>query len=1586
MDDGTPTLEVGFAIEPTYAELITAQEVMNSAEAKIVADAKNIERATSGMLKLGGATAGIQAFGGAATRELAATERSAARAEKAGEALSRQMERQIATFGMTRAAAAALVAEQNGLGELAERLRAQEAQLASMRDQAAAAALREADAAQRQAAAHADLAAKVRASHDAQEADALAAERMRMATDPLYAATVRLNAEIAESTRLYHAGATAPAEYARQQEVLAQRLSDVERRHSAVNQGLGTVGNTGKLASHHVQNLAFQFQDLSMQMAMAAQSSRPFSMAMMALFQQGTQINGVMSQAGIGMGGLLKQVLAMVAPFTGLAAAAGLFGAALWGVKQSAASDAEMQKFAGTLGLTKKEMEKLKDVGVTWGDTMGGVFDTLAERLGFTADGLKSWFGDAFKKIGEFGKFSVAILVGAFYAGITGIGRIVMNLPAMVAEGIVGAVNLGIAGIEKLVNLAIGAMNKVIEGVNGALGTSIPTIGTVALERMQNQFAGTTKGVVQGIMKDMHAGFDATMKFFDDSSAAATKRAENRLRKQAQDIKDDRTPKKNRPDRSAEALAREIAATEALIKGNYDLAAAYQVSDAAAFEAEIRAKATAEAIKKKADVEAYVAQQMRLAISQAAVDAGKAGAELRGQASAQRAVNDALAAGTISAEAAQTALRNEAQLRPLLIKYAAAEGAEKVKLGKAIEFLRIQQAAANAETNRGKVLADTAAGREKLEQLRLEAKLIGATNEERARAIALLQAEQYLKANPGASPAEAKAYAQTMADIAVQTEANATAQNNYNASLSYTRDLLGAIGDQAGVLSNVLSDAFGGFGDSIGGLLTTLTDYQTQQQAIADWRRDEMKKAGSDATRQAQIEVLAAKASQTAQMKATAQAISGVKSLFKEKSAAFKAISAIEKAYALWQAAETIASMVRDTTKTASHLANSAVRTTANTAEGGSKIFAELGPWAFPVVAAMVAVLAALGAKAGGGGGGGGPSIPTSDDLQAGAGTGSVLGDPKAKSESIARSLEIVANNTNKDLEYTNAMLQALRSIDTSISKLAGTVAKQILVNGGMFDTSKLKLGSSGSGGFLGIGAKSTTRTLWDQGINLASSSVADIIANGIDGFTYSVVQKVKKSSGFLGIGGGTKTSYETTKGALDGDIAAAIQEVVTSLRDGLLSAADVIGLQGAEAILNGFQVKLGQISFKGMTGEEIEDQLNAIFSKVGDDMAGAIFPTLTQMQKVGEGLFETFIRVAREYEVVDIALESIGRTFGAVGVSSVAARDALVQLFGGLDEFVEATSTFRDEFLSEAEQIAPIQAAVREELARLGMASIQTREQFKAAVLGLDLTTAAGRDMYAALLQVAPAFDKVLDYVEQANKAQIDTLQKTVDQFSKFAESLKKYRNTLFQTDAAQANAYAVLKAQFSATAALAATGDATALGGLESAGKAFLDAAKNNASSREQYLRDVALVAQGVDKGIFAAEETADYAQLQLDALKNATSILADINANTAATAAALGVASTQSSSTIQTPPTNSQLVDAAATSSSATAVPSGATSSGDSNALLIEQNETMIRQNARIVEALTKLERYWSRVDGDGLLVRTDADTPLNVVSDA
>lgn len=654
---------------------------------------------------------------------------------------------------------------------------------------------------------------------------------------------------------------------------------------------------------------------------------------------------------------------------------------------------------------------------------------------------------------------------------------------------------------------------------------------------------------------------------------------------------------------------------------------------------------------------------------------------------------------------------------------------------------REEYLAAVAAGSEGKILDDQ---QKRIAALRQEIELMMLAPAAAAERAAVLEAERLgLQANT-------QAYKDFLAAAAQQ------------AGLEKTRDGLKEIKDAMQEVKDMTFDidlegVFGNVSKALGGLLNVYEDFAKRQKSLALAMSEDNKNEAS--RKDAQRKSLRNEINLYGNLTASA------KGFFKEKSTGYKVMQAAETAFRAVEIAMSLKSMAIKAKETVVSIAN-----------GAAKMFSQLGIYAFPVVAAMIGVMVALGAS---GGNVSQPAIPDAEAMQAQQGTGSVLGDSTAKSDSINRSLEIMAANSNSDLEYSNKMLTSLRSIQNSMAELSNNVAKQISVSGGMFDTSNQRLGTSGSGGFLGIGKTSTTRELQDLGIDIVSTSIAEIIAGGISGSTYQVIEQVKKKSGFLGIGGGTKTTYQTTTGNLDQDVRNSITGVIASLRQGLIDGADVIGLDGAQAILDSFQVNIGRISLAGLSGSEIEEQLNAVFSKVGDEMAGALFPTLTEMQRIGEGLFETFARVAREYQVVDVTLASIGKEFGAVGVSSLAARSALVQMFESLDQFVEQTNFFRDNFLTEAERIAPVTQAVAAELERLGLASITTIDQFKAAVLGLDLTTSAGQETYAALLQLAPAFKMVADYQAEIAKLQIDGAETSVES-AKAALEIQKQRSSM--------------------------------------------------------------------------------------------------------------------------------------------------------------------------------------------------------------
>lgn len=1220
--------------------------------------------------------------------------------------------------------------------------------------------------------------------------------------------------------------------------------------------GIGVASSTAAVGRHHMTNLAFQVQDLGMQMAMAAQSSRPLSMGLMALFQQGTQIQGIGMQTGLSfrqlglemlrMVGIVKVTkdaeLASAAAYAASAAAAiksqadravaavaarqtqvaliqaelaaatsaeaqaaaeaklvaalralevaagrattanqalataqaeaaaaseasaaktvvsigrlgrilgvgaiaaGVLAAAFGSVKSAAeGSDEQLKHYISTLGLTRDEIKKLKDTHVTWGDVASATFQVLAERAGISMAQVKSVSSTVFTFIGDFAKHTVASIVAAFGALVALVGSAFTNLGKIVVNALGGAANTAIDIFEKMLNKIIGGINKVADFFGMKL------LDPVKFDRITEKLKLTNPLVDAG--HQFQQTYRDVISGFDKIGRAADALRDKRVKQQADEMIADRHAKKARKERE-DAATKELAMLDTQIRGQWRLVDAYLASDAAAMRAEARLKAEEKALQKKGDAEAFYAKELALAVAQRAVAGAKDINNLRAETAARKAVNDQVAAGVIPASEANGQLALEQRLRPLVAAATVAEGDEKQRLLELVKDLRAAQANLNAEIAREAALRQMAKNSDEVDKLRLEAQLLGASNRERAVRLAQLEAERFIRDNKIA-PDQQGGVVQSYVSAAIAAEDLREAQVAYNGELTATLDMLTLIGEQSQVLGQIMSDAFGPVGESIGGILTSLTAWQTKEQEIADWKARAVKEAGTNAAQLANIEAQAAKKSQVAQMQAIGGALAAAKTLFKEKSAGYKVMTAIEKAYAAFQAVQTAIAIARDIAHTASSIANSTARTTANTAEGGSKIFAQLGVWAFPVVAAMVAVLAALGAR-GGGGGSSSPSIPSAEDVQAAQGAGTVLGDSSAKSQSIANALELLAKNSTKGNDYSSEMVRSLRKIESGIGNLAAAVARSLQLSGGFFDAAGMNLGESGSSGFLGMFGSSKTRSLYDQGLQIDAATVGDIIANGISGLTYNVIETVKKSSGFFGIGGGTKTSYSTTTGGLDPEIARQFQLIIGDIQKSVVDAAKVLGFDVGEA-LSVFQVEIGKISFKDLKGDEITQALEAVFSKVADQMAGFAVFGLEQFQKAGEGLFETLERLAKDYLTIDTALQSIGLTFGSVGASSIAAREALIDLMGGLDEFVSQINYYYEHFLTTSEQQSFLQLQVNAAFQQMGLSVPATIDAFKALVNAQDLTTEAGQATFAALMAVAPAFYELETAAQQAAAA----------------------------------------------------------------------------------------------------------------------------------------------------------------------------------------------------------------------------------------
>jgi tape measure domain-containing protein len=554
-----------------------------------------------------------------------------------------------------------------------------------------------------------------------------------------------------------------------------------------------------------------------------------------------------------------------------------------------------------------------------------------------------------------------------------------------------------------------------------------------------------------------------------------------------------------------------------------------------------------------------------------------------------------------------------------------------------------------------------------------------------------------------------------------------------------------------------MESSFGRVGAAIGGMTTALTGYEHTQAAIAAQLVSAVKDSGGDQTKIQEANARAAASYAQAQVKAYGDMAGAAKGFFKENSTGYKVLEATEKAYRAVEMALAIEAMAKkiffketevtaNTALNATKLAGEATASAASTglaateasAWGITAVVKAIASLPFPLNlaagAATLAAVIAIGAKMMGGGS---SSVSLSQQRQESQGTGSVLGDSSAKSESLSRAIELAANNSSIELTHTAGMLASLKAIESSISGLGS-----LLVRGTDVTSLASSVSSTSSGGFFGgiissiFGGKTTVD---DTGIQINKSTVADISAGALNSQSYI---DTTKSGGWF-----SSDKHNTQTADLGAEVDAQFTKVIEGLADSVTTAAGLLGVGGDEFTkhLNEFVVDIGKISLKDLSGDEIQDALEAVFSKVGDDMAQFALSGLSQFQQVGEGYLETLTRVATDYANLDSMLESIGGSFGAVGIDSIAAREHLIDLAGGIDELASQTSSFAQNFLTQAEQLAPVQKYVTEQLAAMGLQSLDTRDKFKEYVLDLvnsgKLATEAGAAQYTQLMALQDLF-----------------------------------------------------------------------------------------------------------------------------------------------------------------------------------------------------------------------------------------------------
>lgn len=587
------------------------------------------------------------------------------------------------------------------------------------------------------------------------------------------------------------------------------------------------------------------------------------------------------------------------------------------------------------------------------------------------------------------------------------------------------------------------------------------------------------------------------------------------------------------------------------------------------------------------------------------------------------------------------------------------------------------------------------------------------------------------------------------------------------------RESFSLFGDSMAKAGENLAKLVEGFAAARVESLKYADDREKAEQRLAAAQKDNDPKAEMQARKE--IDRLDADNTRN-QLKRDTLVIGSAKKLFGEKTLAYRLLAGMEKAMHLARLAMDVKEMFFDTTKTGTSVANSLARAGAAGLEAVVKAYTLPPPLGFVTGAAMTVIIAGLlGSLFKGKRSGSAAFAMNSEQMQETQGTGTtydvngtkietgagVFGNATEKIDSINKSLKIIADNSVEGLSYDNKMLNAFKSLSNALTGAATAIyAIPGLRQGGTsFGTLAGATSDAGSWGSVPIvgkllgsifgGGTSSTTTIESAGIQLRGTfqQLIDDTSNSVRQYK-DVLMQFHEDGGWFGSDSDWSERRRETA-----DIGTAAQTAIKNIflesKSMFTAIGKVAGVTAADVNYAFANMSANlDVDLKGLTGDQIVKELNAVIGSKLDEAAKVLFSSFDKYKKFGEEYLTTVVRVTDTNTKIQQVLTNIGINTVVDNLYDIT--EGMAELAGGIDKFVEQYDFFKTNFLTSKEQLVPVQRAVNDELTRLGLSLSMNREQFTAVVRSLDVTTESGRSTYQALMNLAPGMDAILKAQEK--------------------------------------------------------------------------------------------------------------------------------------------------------------------------------------------------------------------------------------------
>lgn len=275
----------------------------------------------------------------------------------------------------------------------------------------------------------------------------------------------------------------------------------------------------------------------------------------------------------------------------------------------------------------------------------------------------------------------------------------------------------------------------------------------------------------------------------------------------------------------------------------------------------------------------------------------------------------------------------------------------------------------------------------------------------------------------------------------------------------------------------------------------------------------------------------------------------------------------------------------------------------------------------------------------------------------------------------------------------------------------------------------------------------------------------------------------------------------DVDKKMVDAALAGTLGTTYKAITDASAQYAKVLGLN-ADSIATRAQalnITLGKDDAAN------QKAISDFFAGVGDTIAQELLPNIADFAAQGETTSATLQRLTSDFQAVDALLVSLGsnstKAFGDTGAAAIAAREKLIGLAGGLQNLATQMQYISENFVTQdakmeaaRRQVQETMSAISGSLTMFGYSAIKTVADYTYVVQDLTtsnaLATDAGRQLYATLLALAPAFKSVSDYTAELKAAANDRASAALDALGKSVEAQKNVVTAAYEKamDAVQA------------------------------------------------------------------------------------------------------------------------------------------------------------------------------------------------------